>query len=140
MPRIATALFLLIGTPGLACAAEPAPASLVIEGKISPHKSPDGKGDGLALVTAKGVAHPIVQDASSRLLFLDLELPTRTLRLTVTPQAGTRAVKVTKVQSVKGTVVHDVDYWCENCQMSYAEPGQCICCGGETVLRERPIK
>jgi hypothetical protein len=53
---------------------------------------------------------------------------------------GTQILKVEKVQTVVNGKVHDVDYWCENCQFSNPQPGPCRCCGGETSFRELPAK
>jgi hypothetical protein len=127
-------------------AADPAPQ--VFEGKVLPlakaleklGEKPDPDTAGVALVTADGTVFPLVKDADARLFFLDPKLHDRPVRLAAKVVRGTQILKVEKVQTVKAGKVYDVDYWCENCQLSYTEPGKCKCCGSDTVLRELPAK
>ena len=122
--------------------------SLTFDGKVVPlaealkklGAKPDADTVGVVLVTADGTVYALVKDDASRLLFLDKQLHTRDVRLTGRPLPGTQMLKVEKVQTMKDGKVFDVDYWCENCQLAYPEPGKCMCCGGETALRERPVK
>jgi rRNA maturation endonuclease Nob1 len=104
------------------------------EGTVAPHT-----GGGVALTTADGRVLPLAETEASRLLFRDPALHNRAVRLTVKSVADGR-LTLAKVQTVTGGKPFDVDYWCENCQLGYPEPGACKCCGGDTVLRERPAK
>ena len=131
-------------------AADPAkPAAVTFDGKVMPLADalkklgarPDADTTGVALVAADGTVYTLVKDEKSRLLFLDKQLHNREVRLTARVLPGTQTLKVEKVQTVaKGGKVFDVDYWCENCQLAAAEPGKCMCCGADLVLRERPVK
>jgi hypothetical protein len=120
----------------------------VIEGKVVPLANalkklgakPDADSAGVAFVTADGIVYTLVKDDVSRLLFLDKQLHKRDVRLTGKRLPGTQILKVEKVQTVKAGKVFDVDYWCENCQLAYPQPGKCMCCGSETELRERLTK
>jgi hypothetical protein len=101
---------------------------------------PDPDTAGVALVTADGTVYTLVKDDASRLLFLDPQLHDRPVCLTARRLPGAQVLKVEKVQAVKDGKPFDLDYWCENCQLSYPQPGKCHCCQGETVLRELPAK
>lgn len=149
-PLVAAALALTPVTAAPPEAPKPAPAANAqsFDGKVVPLAEalkklgvkPDADTTGVALVTADGGVYTLVKDAATRLLFLDKELQGRDVRLTAKVLPGTRVLSVEKVQTVKGGKAFDVDYWCENCQLEYSEPGKCHCCGGDTVLRERPAK
>lgn len=142
-------LLLLIG---IAVPAEPTKKaeekSVTLEGKVQPLAKAleklDVKADadtaGMALVTSDGTVYTIAKTKHSRLFFLDETFQKRTVRVTAKVLPGTQIVKVEKVQTVKDGKVYNVDYWCENCQLSWVQPGECECCGGETVLREIEVK
>jgi hypothetical protein len=116
----------------------------VFTGKVVPHPDPTGqpasRPRGLALVTDDGNTYPIVEDDTSRMLFVDARLRGRPVALTAVPAAGTGGLQVVYVQTVHDGVVYDVDYWCEICQISANHPGPCVCCGDDSPLRERPAR
>lgn len=95
--------------------------------------------DAVALVGDDGKTYPIETGEASKKLALDDSLHNRPMKLTAALTA-TQSLKVEKVQSVVKGVVHDIDYWCDNCQFPNPAPGPCLCCGGPTVLREKPAK
>jgi hypothetical protein len=136
------AVVLLVGV----CGAEPPKAApekpKVYTGKVVPLKDSKGKPDkrGLVLKTDDGTSYPIVEDGVSGKLYQDARLRNRPVRLTALRQTGTGKLQVVRVQTVKDGEVHDVDYWCEVCQISLDHPGQCYCCGDEVELRERPVR
>jgi hypothetical protein len=66
------------------------------------------------------------------------QLRDRPVRLTGQLAPGTKTLRVQSVQTVADGRVYDVDFWCEVCQISHPTPGHCVCCGDETMLRERP--
>lgn len=101
---------------------------------------PDADAAGIALVTDDGTLYTLVKDDVSRLLFLDPRLHDRPVQLTANRLAGTQILQVTLVQTLKDGKLHNVFYWCDNCQLAATEPGPCKCCGGETVLFEAPVK
>lgn len=45
---------------------------------------------------------------------------------------------VTKIFTVKDGVLHRVTYYCLICHITTHEPGLCMCCQGDTDLRELP--
>src|SRR5262245_37757560 len=90
--------------------------------------------DRVLLITADGQNYTIVRDELSEMLFLDPKWHERSVRLSGRLQKDSKAFKLDKIQSVKDGKVFDVDYWCDNCQLAYAAPGKCVCCGGDTVL------
>jgi hypothetical protein len=125
--------------------AEPA-APEVIAGKVLPLAKaleklgvkPDADSPGVALLARDNTLHSLVKDETSRLLFLDPRLQDRPVQLTARRVPGTQFLRVTAVHTVKDGKLHDVYYWCENCQLRSNEPGPCKCCGGETALRKYP--
>jgi len=140
-------LALLFLFPAAAVAADP-PKAVAFEGKVQPLAAalkklgakPDADTDGVALVTAGGDVFTLVKDDASRKLFLDPALHDRDVRLTAVKLPGTQTLQVQKVQTVKDGKAFDVDYWCDQCQLAAPQPGKCICCGSQVVLRELPAK
>jgi hypothetical protein len=118
----------------------------VYAGKVVLHTAPKGQSGAkpgerrVDLVADDGTAYRLVEDNGSRMLFLDARLRDRPVRLTALPTPDNKSLQVVRVQTVKNGKVYDVDYWCEICQISSSEPGHCVCCGDETVLRERPAQ
>lgn len=100
----------------------------------------DADNTGLALVADDGTLYTLVKDDASRLFFLDKQLHDRSVKVTARVVPGTQMLKLEKVQTVVKGKLHDIDYWCENCQFPNTQPGPCMCCGGETVFRERLAK
>jgi hypothetical protein len=87
-----------------------------------------------------GKIYSLVKDDASRKLFMDDRLLRRPLRITALPVPGSQLLVVVQVQSFKDGKLHDVDYWCEMCQLAAAEPGKCKCCGNTLELRELPAE
>jgi hypothetical protein len=107
-------------------------------------QSPDADEDALAisrvLRTKDGKIYSLVKDDASRKLFLDDRLLRRPLRITARHIAGSQLLVVVQVQSVVKGELHDIDYWCERCQLAATEPGICKCCGNTLELRELPVE
>jgi hypothetical protein len=114
----------------------------VFTGKVVRSAAPKGKPDarGVELTADDGTTYPLVEDDASRMLFVDGRLRARPVRLTAQRVPGSTQLQVVCVQTVKDGVTHDVDYWCEVCQISSNAPGACVCCGDEVELRERPAR
>lgn len=126
-------LLLTLLTAAAAFAAGP-PAPPAVTGKVVPAKM----GDGMTLVTARGEAYPLVKDDVTRLFFEDPDTRGRPMRLYGRVREG--GLQVQLIHSLKDGKPHEVFYWCERCQLRYAGPGRCYCCGEETELREVPVK
>lgn len=114
----------------------------VLTGKIVRATGPNGKPTdrGLTLASDDGSNYPIVEDAGSRMLFTDVRLRNRPVRLTALRAPGKAGLQVVRVQTIRDGAAYDVDYWCEICQISQDCPGQCVCCGEEAEFRERPAR
>jgi hypothetical protein len=84
--------------------------------------------------------YAIIEDAASRMLFLDARLRDRPVRLTALHSADGKGLQVLVVQTIKNGTIYDVDYWCEICQISHDCPGDCVCCGDPVEFRERPAR
>ena len=111
-------------------------------GRVVLLPAPKGKAGarGVALAGDDRATYPLVADGASAMLAEDERLRYRPVALTAVRVAGTRLLRVVRVQTVKDRKRFDVDYWCEVCQISLAHPGPCYCCGQEVELRERPTR
>jgi hypothetical protein len=85
-----------------------------------------------------GKTYSLVKDEASRLFFKDDRMLSRTVQVTAVEIPGTQLLVIKKVQTLVDGKLQDVDYWCAKCELTYTEPGECVCCGQQTVLRERP--
>lgn len=139
--RLTAAIVALAGTAVLAAEPPKGDAPSVLSGKVVPvvkrnAKPTDPKG--VALDTGKELL-PLAESDVSRLFFLDTALHNRPLELTVKARPGSAELEVTQVRTVVDGKRHEVFYFCFNCQVRAEEPGACKCCGGDTVLVEKPI-
>ncbi len=100
----------------------------------------DGKKKQLELKADNGKSYSIIDNAASKMLFLEKRLRDRPVQLTAILEPQTNSLRVVRVQTLKDGVLHDVDYWCEICQISLNYPGLCVCCNDDTVFRERPAR
>lgn len=147
MTRVIRLAVLMLLLPACGFAADP-PKPVAFDGKVQPLAAvlkkldvkADADTDGLALVTADGEVLTLVKDDASRKLFLDPALHDRPVKLTAVKLPGTQMLKVEKVQTVKDGKLFDVDYWCDQCVLAATQPGKCMCCGSDVVLRELPAK
>jgi hypothetical protein len=94
----------------------------------------------LALVTDDGKVYSLLKDDGARMFYLDKRLLDRPMRLTGKVLPGTQILQVTHVHSMKQGKLHEVYYWCENCQLRFNEPGICICCGAVLELIEEAVR
>ena len=91
---------------------------------------------GLVLQADDGKVYPLVKNDGSRMFFKDKALLGRTVRLTGRLVAGSSMLDVSAVQTLVKGKPHEAYYWCENCQLAYSEPGECLCCGAKVKLVE----
>ena len=100
----------------------------------------DGKKKRVELRTDDGKSYPILDNATSKILLVEMRLRNRPVQLTAILEPQTQGLRVVRVQTLKDGELYDVDYWCEICQISLDYPGLCVCCNEETVFRERPAR
>jgi len=93
---------------------------------------------GMALKGDDGTTYPLIADDVSRMFRLYPELRDRPVKITGRLLPGTKDLKVDFVQTTKDGKPHNVDFWCEICQISHQQPGACVCCGDDLELREKP--
>jgi hypothetical protein len=67
----------------------------------------------------------------------DSRLANRQMHLLGTTLAEGR-FEVHRLFSVKDGKLYKVRYYCDTCNITYVEPGNCACCGQPTVLKEIP--
>lgn len=48
-------------------------------------------------------------------------------------------LETVKVRSIRDGRLHDLDYFCEVCNIVAYAPGPCVCCGRPMALRETPV-
>src|SRR5262249_3462229 len=85
-----------------------------------------------------GTTLPLIADDVSRMFRLYPQLRDRPVKITGRLLPGTKDLKVDFVQTTKDGKPHNVDFWCEICQISHQQPGACVCCGDDLELREKP--
>ena len=100
----------------------------------------DGKKRRLELRADDGKSYAILDNATSKILFVEKRLRNRPVQLTAILEPRIKSLRVVRVQTLKDGELYDVDYWCEICQISLDYPGLCVCCNEETVFRERPAR
>jgi hypothetical protein len=92
----------------------------------------------LALETAAGELHPLVEDIRGRAFRRDRrlrELPE--CEIYVRRFHGSPMIQVIRLYAVEGDQRFELDYWCEICAITMFELKACDCCQGEIELRRR---
>lgn len=91
----------------------------------------------LQLALASGGTVELELDEGLELTMRDPQLAKRLWEVRGQLQDGGRFV-VEKIFTVKDGALHRVTYYCEICHITTHEPGLCMCCQGDTDLRELP--
>jgi hypothetical protein len=146
LPRqtFVSALVVLAGCGGRPTPPPPAPnvrpdALQTVSGRVALIAA-EGKGAGdLHLVADPGTRYRLADGDVARMFRLHPELRDRPVRLAGKVDPGSNTLRVESVRTVNSGQDFAVDFWCEVCQISLNYPGVCVCCGDETVLRERPV-
>ena len=111
-----------------------APASTTaIRGTLLPPVA----GEALQLALASGGTVGLELDEGLELTMRDPQLAKRLWEVRGRHEDGGRFV-VEKIFTVKDGELHRVTYYCEICHITTHEPGLCMCCQGDTDLRELP--
>lgn len=122
--RFAVAGALILAVPALA-SAEAIRGTLV----------PPAAGEKLQLALTGGGTVDLELDEGLELTMRDPQLAKRLWELRGQHQDGGRFA-VEKIFTVKDGELHRVTYYCEICHITTHEPGLCMCCQGDTDLRE----
>ena len=94
----------------------------------------------LALKTAHGHLHPIIEDERGRSFRRDKRLREMDVELLVRQYEGLPMVQVIRTHAVDDQGKYELDYWCEICAISMVELKVCDCCQGPTELRRRKVE
>lgn len=94
-------------------------------------------GEALRLALASGGTVELELDEGLELTMRDPQLAERLWEVRGRHQEDGRLV-VEKIFTVKDGELHRVTYYCEICHITTHEPGLCMCCQGDTDLRELP--
>ncbi len=94
-------------------------------------------GETLQLALASGGTVELELDEGLELTMRDPQLAKRLWEVRGRHEDGGRFV-VEKIFTVKDGELHRVTYYCEICHITTHEPGLCMCCQGDTDLRELP--
>ena len=94
-------------------------------------------GETLQLALASGGTVELELDEGLELTMRDSQLAERLWEVRGRHEDGGRFV-VEKIFTVKDGELHRVTYYCEICHITTHEPGLCMCCQGDTDLRELP--
>ncbi len=101
---------------------------------------PDAAQTTVVLETAGRRLWPIVPDTRGRAFVIDKRLRDIELELLVRRYADVPMIQVIRVYRPRGERVYEIDYWCDICAIPMVILKPCECCGGQTRLRERPVK
>lgn len=105
----------------------------VLRGRLEP----PAEGESLRLITLGGESVELVLDEGLERTMRDPQLAARTWEV-----RGVRGIEgriaVEKIFTVKDGELHRVTYYCVICHITTHEPGRCMCCQGDTDLREIP--
>jgi hypothetical protein len=91
-----------------------------------------------ALQTPDGERHPFKTGDPLSAMFVDERLRERELSVRAR-KAPAGELETIKVHSVRNGRLHDLDYFCEVCNVVAYAPGLCPCCRRAMVLRETPL-
>lgn len=94
-------------------------------------------GEALRLALASGGTVELELDEGLELTMRDPQLAERLWEVRGRHQEDGRLF-VEKIFTVKDGELHRVTYYCEICHITTHEPGLCMCCQGDTDLRELP--
>lgn len=100
---------------------------------------PEASEHQLALETAAGDLHPLVEDIRGRAFRRDARLRGMDAELLVRRHRGSPLVQVIQVFELTENGRSELDYWCEICAIAMFELKACDCCQGPTELRKRPV-
>lgn len=91
----------------------------------------------LRFASADGAVVELAADESLERTLRDPQLATRTWELRGQILEDGR-FSVERIFTVKDGELHRVTYYCVICHITTHEPGRCMCCQGDTDLRELP--
>ena len=97
--------------------------------------APPVEGEPLTLVTTEGALVELAADGGLELTMRDAQLSERIWEVRGAPGDDGR-FHVEKIFTMKDGELHRVTYYCEICHITTHEPGRCMCCQGDTDLRE----
>lgn len=117
---------------GLALALAVTAKAETIQGQLEP----PADGSPLRLVTADGLVELALDEGLERTM-RDPQLANRTWELRGS-RTSSGLFAVEKIFTVKDGELHRVTYYCLICHITTHEPGRCMCCQGDTDLREIP--
>ncbi len=123
----------VLAVVALAVVASGSATAATVRGRLEP----PADGEALRLVSATGEVVRLVAGEGLERTLRDPQLAGRTWEI-----RGTRMddgqIEVEKIFTVKSGELHRVTYYCEICHIITHEPGRCMCCQGDTDLREVP--
>ncbi len=101
---------------------------------------PEAKERVLALETAQGKLHPLVEDIRGRAFRRDERLRTIEVELLVRQYQGSPMVQVVQVFELTKDGRFEIDYWCTICSIAMFELKECDCCQGPIEFRRQLVK
>lgn len=110
---------------------------LAATGSVRGRLAPVADDEPLRLVMPDGESVELVLESGLESTMRDPQLATRLWEVRGQRTAEGR-LGVEKIFTVKDGQLHRVTYYCEICHITTHEPGMCMCCQGDTDLRELP--
>ncbi len=115
----------------LVLASSAAASTVTLRGRLAPAV----EAVPLRLVTTEGDSVELAPERALELTMRDPQLAERTWEVRGHRRDDGRFY-VEKIFTVKDGELHRVTYYCEICHITTHEPGRCMCCQGDTDLRE----
>ena len=130
---------------------EPAYEDILLRGKVvwmsealrrlhNVHVVPEAAENLMALETAAGELHPIVEDTRGRAFRRDSRLRGINVEMLVRRHRGSPMLQVIRLFELSGGKRLELDYWCEICAIAMFELKPCDCCQGPIELRRRLVE
>jgi hypothetical protein len=135
LPVVAMLVVILVLTPGIGVAlpAQAAQVPVVLRGSLNglPGNQPtlETGEKSYKLVGQSPYILRTLQD--KRLLHQELQL------VGIVGPNGDFVVQ--RFYAVHNGKLYKIEYYCEVCNITYVQPGHCVCCGRETKLKEVPV-
>lgn len=89
--------------------------------------------------TKEGKYYTLLHTPLSEALFVDKRLHEKDLIINGRVFPNAQLLEVTRIQSIRDGVIHELYYYCDTCYIRAVAPGNCDCCQAPVILIEKPL-
>src|SRR5262249_38051562 len=104
---------------------------------VAPEAECKPDGSSFVLTSVDGKQYRFLSGDVETAIFSDPRVRQRELQITGRLHSDDQ-VELIRVQSIKGSKLYDIFYYCELCNIKAYAPGLCPCCRNEMEFREMP--